>query len=157
MAIQLPVKKLSSIRYISRLDGAVDKEASDREEYEKDPTKNADKIVLKDGEEPTIFVLNFELNSKAHEIIKNSRTKRASADGVDMTMGSWSQAVCRVVLKDIINPAGIDGIKFKKDGRGYVADSTMDVLERLNIVDEIWTLYLGMTAESQEEEENSPN
>jgi len=157
MAIQMPEKRFNSIRYISRIDSAIDKEASDREAYEKDPMGNADKLVLKDGQEPTIFVLNFELNSKAHELIKNSRSKRASSDGVELTMGSWSQNVCRVVLKDIINPPGVEGIKFKKDGRGYVADSTLDILERLNIVDEIWTLYLGMTNETQEEQEHAPN
>lgn len=157
MAIVLLERRLNSIRYVSRIDTAIDKEASDREEYEQDPIKNADKLVFKEGQQPTIFVLNFETNAKEAEAIKNARTKKVGNDGVEMSMGSWAATVCKIVLKDIINPPGIAGIKMKKDGRGYVADATMDILERLNIVDEIWSLYLSMTNDLQKEEQAAPN
>ena len=157
MAIELSDRRLNSIRYVSRIDAAIDKEASDREEYEKDPIKNADKLVMKEDEEPTIFVLNFEVNAKEAKSIKDARTKGFQDDKVEMAMGNWAYTVCKIVLKGIINPPGAKGIPFKKDGRGYVADSTMDLLEKFNLVDEIWSLYLAMTNQNEAEEEAAPN
>ena len=157
MAIELSERRLNSIRYISKIDAAIDEEASEREEYEKDPIKNADKLVMKEGQEPTVFVLNFEVNAKEAKSIKDSRAKGFSDDTVQMSMGDWAYTVCKIVLKGIVNPPGTKGVVFKKDGRGYVADSTMDQLEKFNLVDEIWALYVAMTNAEQEETEASPN
>ena len=82
MAIVLLERRLNSIRYVSRIDTAIDKELSEREEYEEDPIKNADKLIYKEGQQPTIFVLNFETNAKEAEAIKNARTKKVGNDGV---------------------------------------------------------------------------
>jgi hypothetical protein len=158
MAIQEKSRRrLNCIKYVSRADDAIDLKASDLEAYQKDPLKNADKLVLKEGCEPTYFLLNFELSAKDALKIKDARTKNDEDSKVQITMGNWALHTVRYVLKDILNPPGVKDVEFKKDGRGYVADSTLDKLERFGIIDEIWSVYLAMTNEKQEEEEAAPN
>lgn len=151
-------KRLNAIRYVSRVDNAIDKENSDREAYEDDPVRNADKLVFLEGKEPTYFILNFEVNAREASMIKDSQAKGLDDDKqVIMSMGKWSFTVCKIVLKGIVNPQGVNGIPFKKDGRGYVADQTLDKLHKFGIVDEIWQLYLSLTQENQDEAEALPN
>lgn len=158
MAIELGGKRLNAIRYVSRVDNAIDRDNSDREAYEEDPIKNADKLVFLEDKEPTYFVLNFEVNAREASQIKDSQAKGLDEDKqVTMTMGKWSLTVCKIVLKGIVNPQGVKGIPFKKDGRGYASDATLDQLSKFGIVDEIWQLYLNLTKEDIEEAEEIPN
>ncbi len=158
MAIELSDRRLSAIRYVSRVDDAIDKENSNRDEYEEDPVRNADSLVFLEDKEPTYFILNFEVNAREASMIKDSQAKGLDDDKqVVMSMGKWALTVCKIVLKGIVNPKGVKGIPFKKDGRGYVADATLDKLHKFGIVDEIWQLYLNLTKEETEEAEELPN
>jgi|AntRauTorckE5430_2_1112549.scaffolds.fasta_scaffold00100_10 hypothetical protein len=146
MALKERIRKLNAIRYVCRQDSAVDEEKSDRETYQKDPVTNADCLLFKEGEEPTVFILNFEPNAKETAMINDLRvdTMRDSR-GATMTLGSWALAVCRYCIKGIENPPNIKPfVEFKKDGRGYIADSVLDKLSQVGVVDEVWALYISM-------------
>jgi len=159
MALILQQKKLNAVRYISKRDSAIDKEASDFDEYYEDIVKNADKLKMKQGQEPTIFLLNLEINGKEDAAIKDSQLARIDDDkNPVMAMGKWAYTVCRIILKDVINPPGtVGGIEFKKDGRGYVSDKTMDTLAKYGLVDEIWQQYLSLTGDKNEEKVEAKN
>ena len=71
MALVKQKKKLNGIRYVCRADGAVNEELSDRDLYESDPVKHADALVFHEGQEPTVFILNFELSIHEYSSIKD--------------------------------------------------------------------------------------
>ena len=160
MALLSSSKKLSGIRYVCRADSAIDEEKSDRERYESDPMKHADSLVYKDGQEPTVFILNFNL--KIHEY---SEIKNASISGVDrksdakLTMGSWAETVAKFCLKGIENPPDVSNplVKFKRDGRGYVSDEVLSILAPTGVIEEIWQLYLTSREPQTEEQANLKN
>ncbi len=159
MALIFDERKLNAVKYICKRDSAVDKESSDLDEYYEDIIKNADKIKMHNGKEPTIFLLNFDINAKEDAAIKDSQLARIDDErNPVMAMGKWAYTVCKIVLKDIINPPGtVGGIEFKKDGRGYVDDRTLNKLAKMGIVDEIWSQYTTLTSEKQEEKQQAKN
>ena len=153
MSLVVPARKIDSVRFISKLDDAIDIEQSDREAYEQDPVKNQDKLVLLPGKEPTVFVLNLKLSAQQIKEIKDNSVRGVDKDsGTIITLGSWSHMVCKVILKDIINPKDVVNplVKYKKDSRGYVAEDVMDVLANYGILDEIFACYNKMTAKDEE-------
>lgn len=155
-------RRLNAVKYISKIDSALDKEDPDFDEnWEKfieDPNKNLELLKLKKGQEPTYFILNFELNAKDESTVKDSRISRVDEDKQPvMAMGKWGYTVTKLCLKDIQNPPGVQGIEFKKDGRGHVAETVMDKLSKFGIVDEIWELHLGLTQAQKEMKDNAKN
>jgi hypothetical protein len=149
MAIKLVQKKnLSSIRFISQHDDAIDLDKSNYEEYKK--TLDESLLVFVENKQPTIFVCNFELKGHESAYIKNSMISGTDELGKpQIAMGSWSFKVCKTVLKDIVNPdylAANEKIIFKKDKSGYASDDLLSILDQAGIVSEIFSLYTEMTS-----------
>lgn len=148
-------RRLATVELISQFDEAVDEEKSDIKSYINDPIKNRDKLVLKEGIEPTIFLCNFQLNGKERSMIDNTMVTGVDEDNsAKMSWGKWKYTVARIVLKAIHNPVGAkDGIEFKKDGTGYASEATMDELYDLGIVDELWSAYVALTSDDKKKQE----
>lgn len=159
MALIFDERKLNAVKYISKRDGAIDKETSELDEYYEDIINNADKLKLKAGMEPTIFLLNLDLNAREASTVEDSQLKGMDEDkNAVMAMGKWAYTVTKIVLKDIQNPPGeTKGIEFKKDGRGYVDDRTLNKLSKMGIVSEIWQQYLSLTSDKTEDKANAKN
>jgi hypothetical protein len=158
MAILDEDRKLNAVRFISKIDSAVDPDLSDRKLYEEDIIKNADKLVMKKGQEPTIFLLNFDLTAKEDALIKDAQIKGIDDDkNAIMALGKWAYTVARVCLKDIQNPPGVKGIEFKKEGRGFPDDRTLDKISKYGIVEEIWHQYLSLTSHKAEVKKEAKN
>lgn len=159
MALVELTRKINAIRYISKRDGAVDHDASDWDRYLEDPMKNSDALVIKDGQEPTIFILNFEWNGRDAKYVKDNQTSGFDDDRKPkMSMGSWAYAAAKVSLKGIENPADIRPyVEFKKEGSGKVMDSVLDKLERIGIIDEIWQLALAIRGQDEDMKNESKN
>lgn len=158
MAILDDERRLNAVKFISKKDSAIDWELSDRKAYEEDIIKNADKLVMKKDQVPTIFLLNMELSARDDAMIKNAQVSGVDDDKQPkISMGSWAYTVCKVVLKDIQNPPGVKGIEMKKDGRGYVTDEVLSRLARYDIVDEIWAQYLALKGPSDEVKKEAKN
>ena len=148
MAFKKVLKKsLNCVELISRNDDALDLEASNIEEYLKDPIANRKKLVFKSGKEPTIFLCNFELSGKEQAIIQDSMMNGLNDDNQPkISLGNYAYVVVRMCLKDIKNPPNeTDIIEFKKDGRGYVLPSVMDTLHKCGLVNEIFNHYINLT------------
>lgn len=164
MAIQLSqVRKLNAVRIISRKDSAVDTDASDWDRYDEDPLRNGDALVMNaDGKksmEPTVFICNFDTSGREAAKIKNALISGVDDDkNAKITMGDWQYRVVQICLKGIENPPGTpDVIEFKKEGNGYVSDRTMDALEKIGLVAEIFGHYTTLTKEEEAVKENSKN
>lgn len=159
MALVASEKKLNAIRYVCKLDDAVDHEASDRDLYEEDPMKNADALVFLPGKEPTYFVLNFDINGREDAMIKDARIKGIDEDkNPIMAMGKWAYQVAKITLKDIQNPPNVVPlVVYKKDGRGYVADAILDKLAKYGVIDEIWNLFLALRENKEEVKKEAKN
>jgi len=153
------VRKLNAIRLISRKDSAVDEEASDWDLYDEDPQKNAKCIVMNKGQEPTVFICNFDTTGKEGAKIKNALISGVDDDKqAKITMGDWQYTVIRICLKGIENPPGVpDTIDFKKDGNGYVSERTMDQLERVGIIAELFGHYTTLTKDDEDTRANAKN
>jgi hypothetical protein len=148
MAIKLVQKRnLSAIRFISQNDDSIDLENSNYDEYLK--TGIEDNLKFIDGKQPTVFVCNFELKGKESAFVKDSMIKGTDSEGKpSVAIGSWSFKLVKTVLKDIINPDYLtpeEKIVFKSDKGGYATDDLISLLDRYNIVSEIFGMYNAMT------------
>lgn len=140
------IRPLNSVTIISKKDSAVDHEATDWDAYAEDCIKNASALVLKEGEEATRFICNFEFSGKEEALVKNyTMGGRDEEGGLKPTLGSWGYGVTRLSLKGIENPPGINGIKLKLDSGKYPNPDTMTKLQRFGIVDEILAHYISLT------------
>lgn len=150
-------KKLNAIRFISKMDSALDLETCDYEEYLKDPTQNEHLLKFVEGQTPTIFILNFELSGKEQALLQDSMFSGVDEDhNMKFSMGKWGYNVVKHCLKDIQNPPNEkDVIKLKKDSKGYVDEFTMTELQKFGLVGEIFTLYVSLT--QTEAKTNSKN
>jgi len=159
MALVMNKRKLNAIRFISKIDDAVDVEASDRDLYLEDPVANADALKFKKGKEPTIFLLNFELSGKENAAIEDKQSGGLDDErNPKISMGAWSYAVARMTLKDIQYPAGETPIvEFKKEGRGYASERVLDTLSKLGIIGEIFNLFITLRASDAEVKANAKN
>jgi hypothetical protein len=108
---------------------------------------------------PTVFICNFDTTGREAAKIKNALISGVDDDkNAKITMGDWQYQVVRTCLKEIENPPGVDDvIKFKKDGRGYVLESTMDQLEKVGIIQEIFGHYTTLTKEDEAVRDNAKN
>jgi len=146
MAIRID-KKISwnAVRLISENDDALDKGENEDDwketvwaKYKK--TLNPDDLTFVPDCQPTIFLCNFELKAHDTAAIKDAMLK----GGNQVAFGSWSQAVAKHVLKDIINPEYVpmdERIAFRKDGMGLAHDEVIGFLDRVGVVTEIFTAY----------------
>lgn len=140
-------KKLNAIRFISKMDSALDLEACEYDEYLKDPVENAPLLKFLEGQTPTVFILNFELSGKEQALLQDSMFSGVDEDqNMKFSMGKWGYNVVKHCLKDIQNPPNEqDVIKLKKDSKGYVDEPTMTELQKFGLVGEIFTLYVSLT------------
>lgn len=146
-------ENLGIVDFISPRDSAIDtrineqtgEPRSDLEKYKED--WDFDKYcVLTDGEEPTIFKINFSLTPKKQIFIDNSSL---GGDGkkeqFGFKLGSHKYTIVKSVLVGIENPANTPTNQrfiFKSDGKGFVHDDTMNELLANGLVDEIYSFYL---------------
>jgi hypothetical protein len=153
------VRKLNAVRLVSRKDSAIDHDNSDWDLYDEDPIKNADALTMNKGQEPTVFVCNFDTTGKEGAKIKNSLVAGVDDDkNAKISMGDWQYTVIRICLKDIQNPPNVaDVIEFKKDGNGYVADKTMDFLEKVDLISELFAHYTTLTSSDEQVRANAKN
>jgi hypothetical protein len=150
-------RSLNAVELLSRSDTAIDHDKSDWEAYAEDPIGNRKALAIKPNETPTIFLCNFEMTGKEAARAKNSMITGIDEDrNARMAYGQWQYSIVQMVLKDIRNPPGVDGvIDFKKDGRGWVSEKTMTLLEKQGIVAEIFNHYISMTqSETRGHEKN---
>ena len=136
-------KRLNCVRIISKVDDAVDHEASDWAKYDKDPIENEDALKFLPEKHPTIFVCNFELDAKS-----NAKVQDAIFSGLDEdknprpALGAWALTVAKYTLKAIENhPSIVDPIRFKADSRGMASDDTLDVLQKVGVISDIFSHY----------------
>ena len=148
MAISVSnVKRLNAVRIISRIDDAIDNDASDWEKYDEDPIENESALKFLADKLPTIFICNFELDAK-----DNSRVQDSMFAGIDEdknprpAYGAWSLSVVKYSLKGIENPPGCkDPIRFKVDSKGNTSEETLNMLQKVGIISEVFNHYLKMT------------
>jgi hypothetical protein len=149
MAISInTIKRLNCVRLISRVDDAVDHDASDWEKYDEDPMNNENAIKFLADKQPTIFTCNFEVDAKT-----NAKIQDAMFAGIDddkqpkPAYGGWALAVVKHTLKGIENPAStVDPIRLKVDNKGAVSEETLNFLQQCGIISEIFNHYLKLTS-----------
>jgi len=146
------IKAVNAVRVISRIDDAVDHEASDWETYLK--TYDAAYLKLLEGKTPTVFLCNFNLSAKDGASVKNALLGNVniSEKKAGIAFGDWQLAVVRSSLKEIIQPDDLpeaERLPFKRLGTGHVSDETLSLLDQLGIVQEIFSAYNALTT-SQE-------
>jgi hypothetical protein len=149
------LKNLNNIEIVSSVDPALDVEKEVWLEYAKNPTQNVNLLKLKEKQEPTRFLCNFEFSGDEAAEIKDAMIKRTArrSKEVNVSYGSWQHTVTRLALKDIKDPSDHkDGIKFKKDSLGYVSDFTMSQLTRFGIIPDIFEVYVNLTQTSENQE-----
>lgn len=143
MAVRRSEKNLSNISFIPRVDDAIDHEKSDYDAYVK--TLDEGKLVFVEGLRPTRFVLNFDLSGKEAAKLKNDMMSGKSDNGEPtVALGSWQQRVTKLCLKAIENPPDLllgEGLIFRTDENGEVADALLGELERQGIISNIFALY----------------
>jgi hypothetical protein len=159
MAIKIQKKiALNAVRFVSENDDSHDK-GNDEAEWKETvykkylETLNPDDLKFLPDTQPTIFLCNFEVNAAQSAEISDSIMR-----GKDqVAIGTWSQAVVRNVLKDIINPDYVplaERIPFKKNGKGGVHDETMALMVRYGFAQEIFAVYNEKTGEFKQSAKN---
>jgi hypothetical protein len=143
------IRNLNSVTIYSKIDDAVDHEASNWDLYNEDPLANESALVFKKDKKPTKFICNFDPPAKHGQLIDNAMIAMNEDRSPEPAYGRWSFMVVKVCLKDIQNPEGTKGgIELKKDSKGFVADETMNKLRKFRIIDEIFAHYQTLTASS---------
>ena len=147
------IRRLNCVRLVSKIDDAVDHEASDWDLYSKDPVMNESALKFLSDKKPTVFVCNFELSAKDNSKIQDSMLSGLDDDKQPkISVGAWSLAVARYTLKGIENPQGtVAPIDFKVDSRGYASDETLNILQKAGIISEIFNAYLTLTQSGVEQ------
>lgn len=127
------------------IDESTGKPFSNLEEYRKDWDFEKH-CVMRDGVNPTIFKVNFNIPYSKQIAIKNAQLGNFKGeDGGSFTLGSHAAQLVRTILVGIENPEGLpkeEALEFKKTGANLVADSTMEELEACGIVDDLYGFYL---------------
>jgi hypothetical protein len=148
MGISLESKKrLNAVRIISKQDDAIDFDNSDWEKYDEDPIENESALKFLAEKHPTVFICNFEFDAK-----ENSKIQDAMFSGIDEernpkpAYGAWSLAVVKYSLKGIENhPSNANPIKFKVDSKSYVSEETLNILQKVGVIGEIFNHYLKLS------------
>ena len=98
--------------------------------------------VLREGITPTKFKVNFNINYDRAKAIKNSTIGGQGKD-VGFKLGNYSYEVVQNVLVGIEEPEDLelaDRIVFKME-HNKVSKSTMEELEALGIIEDIFSFY----------------
>lgn len=153
MAVKLiRTRDLSNFQMVAQCDDAL-AEGSDYDAYSSSGDES--KLKFKDGMTPTRFVLNLDFSGKAAEKIKNAMLGSGGDDAVKMTYGSWTFAVAKLALKEIVNPPDLgleESFVMKKDGAGLAHDDLLAKLDRFGIVQNIFSLYQGIVLSPEKAE-----
>ena len=118
---------------------------SDIEEYQKswDFSKNC---VLREGQEATVFKINFDVNHNDMVQMKNASLGGFSkGEETGFKVGSHASQVVKTILVDIVNPDSMpadEKIVFEKHNKRFVSDKVMVELEDLGIVDDLYGFYM---------------
>lgn len=149
---------LTAIELVSKNDDALDLEKSDWEQYQKTGDLNHLKFV--EGKVPTYFICNFDFKRSEAESVKNSMIGGKDDNGdAKVALGSWSFRIAQLALKDIKNPEDLpedEKILYKKDRQGYAHENVILQLERMGVVNEIFSLYSALVL-SNEVKANAKN
>lgn len=127
------------IEIIVRKDSALDVTDEQYAEY----LENLDesKLKLKEGHEPTRFVMRKAIPFKHLNDIENSKIKYSKTGEVELQLGFILKEV-RATLKDIKNPPSVPKdkcIEFKQTGDGLVDEKLMAGLAGADIVTNLYT------------------
>jgi len=162
MAIKLTEirkKSLKDIKMISKVDDAIDWDSDDTDWEAYSDSLDIEKLAFKEGAQPTYFVCDFELKEKDQRAIKNYLLTGKDTEGKPtFAFGDWSSEVTRRCLKKIEQPSDLnpmDRIPFETDRDGFLNKKTMGILQRLNIVEEIFAQYGRLTG--TEDRKNQKN
>lgn len=139
-------KPLNAVECIVSGDDALDLDKCDFEEYRK--TLDEKHLSFLPEKEPTRFIMNFELKGKESELIKNAMMAGKDSDGnMTMALGSWSFKVVKYTLKKIVNPDSApleQQLILKMDGKGGVSDDFLALLDRMGILQELFSFYISL-------------
>jgi hypothetical protein len=146
MAFKLTNFTDGTLDVVSSNDPALDMTADEYDTYQSslDPSL----LKLKEGQEPTIFVLKKVLPYGVSQRIKGKQMTYDKGE-VYVGTGHISDEV-RAALSDIKNPASCDDpIKFKKSGDGGATPEIMAMLDAFGITQDLYIarkLYLERAA-----------
>lgn len=154
-------KTLGVVKFIHPKDSAIDvsidedtgKPRSDIEAYEDDYDFEKH-CVLVDGEVPTYFKINFGVSYKKQIAIKNSTLGGyGKGEEAGFKLGNHSNQVVRTILIGIDNPEGMakeDKISFKREDGDLVSKDTMQELEEMGVVDDLYSFWAKMKADPED-------
>lgn len=134
--------KIGVVNFVHPSDDAIDKSLSDIDKYKE--TWDDQNLVMQEGAIPTVFKVNFSLNWKKQTAVKNASFGQGE-EGAKFMLGNHSAQLVRSVLVGIEQPDTIprgEQLPFKTDKNGLVDEETMQELEDLGIVDDIYSFYL---------------
>lgn len=137
MAISMNDVKEKVIEVIAKCDSSLDITDQEYEEYI--TTLDATKIKLKQGDEPTRFVLNTNL--KYEHLLKIDTEFSISRDGNVKVSASNRHEEVRLCLIDIVNPSTLpkdQHLLYKKAGDGGAARELMAILITNGIADNLY-------------------
>jgi hypothetical protein len=141
---------LNALELVCEFDDAIDQGNSDIEEYKK--TADMKHLKFHPNKQPTIFLCNFDLKGKEAAAIKNAMLSGRDDEGnPQLTLGTWSFRVIKYTLKDIRNPDYIEAherIDMKKDKDGYAHDDLLAILDKVGVVNELFTFYNNLVTTS---------
>lgn len=144
-------KKLGIVDYIHPSDEAIDlaidpetgKPVSDVDKYKE--TYDKGHLVIKEDQVPTIFKINMSPDYKTQVRIKNASIGGGMGE-MGFQVGSHASAVVRAVLVEVLNPDNLplnEKIILKKDRKtGLLTDETMEELEEIGLVDDLYGFYI---------------
>lgn len=153
------IKPKNSVTVYSRVDDAIDHNASDWTAYLEDPIKNEKALVFHPGKQPTRFICNFEFNGKDDAAIKDAMTGSIDSNkNMKVTMGAWQYEVVRRALKAIENPPGLEGvIELKLESGKLVDERTMTMLTKAGVSGDIFSVYLALKGDDESEKAQAKN
>lgn len=129
-----PVEK-KTIEVICEKDEAVDCTPGEYQEYLK--TLDEEILELKEGLEPTRFLLKTVLDYKSTQRLKNMQLSYSQSDGEMGVKLGFSIEEVRIALVGIKNP-GAKSIEFKKDGDGFASKGLIEILEASGIISDLY-------------------
>lgn len=139
----IPFGKGAEKQVVSTLDGAIDWKKTDRKAYTE--AYDINKLKYKKGQKPTIFVLaaisvedkGIILDEGTYVTMDTQSPDAAQGSKIHMSSNKVALKAFKLGVKDII-----DGPAMQKDGCDHVADSVIDEIGDLQIIQEIGSQVL---------------
>jgi len=147
-------KGLGVVSWISPQDDAIDTDLGEDGEPKSSLEKYRETwdfekhCVLREGVEPTIFKLNFNLTYMKRKVVENATIGGfAKGEETGYKLGNHSFATVAAILVDIVNPEALEPdskIIFKRGKDSMVSEETMDDLSRgkSTIIGDIFAFYM---------------